>query len=98
MFNSKEKKLIDKELELYKQEKMLAIDVDINNRKQGNWESLDKVRFESYKQIGDINAQVAKLEAKKEALTKEMELLQNENKFLRDTISQFAKNQVVIKA
>ena len=95
MFNSKRKRLLDKELELYKQEKILAIDVEINNRKQGNWEALDKVRFASHIQISDINVQVAKLEAKKEALTGEMELLKNENTFLRNTISQFAKNQAV---
>ena len=100
MINKKEEKTkdtIDKELELYKKEKLLEIDIEIAERKQNNWNSLDEVRFASYKKIGEINADVAKLEAKKEAMVSELETLKNENKFLRDTVSQFAKNQVVVK-
>ena len=97
------------ELELYRQQRALSIDVEINNTKQQLWESVDLRRLDSYKQITDINTQVARLEIKKEAFTKELELkkeivskevelLQNENRFLRETIVQFARNQVIIKS
>ena len=89
---------IDKELELYRKEKLLAIDIEIAERKQNNWNTLDEVRVASYKKIGEINSEVAKLEAKKESMTSELENLKNENIFLRETISQFAKSKFVVKS
>lgn len=76
----REKKVIDRELELYRQEELLAIDKEINERKQNNWNLLDEVRFATYKKIGEINTEVAKLEAKKEGLADLLKANEETNK------------------
>ncbi len=97
MFNSKEKERIERELELYKKEKQLEIDANIQERKVNNWQTVDDARRESYEQRLKIESELAQLKASKESIAKEVELLTNENKWLKELVSQFAKNQVVIK-
>jgi Rps23 Pro-64 3,4-dihydroxylase Tpa1-like proline 4-hydroxylase len=94
MFNSKNKKIIDQELEIYKQQQQLIIDQEIHNRKVNNWTKVDEARRERMDAISEVKSELAKLEALKETIQKEITFLKDENKFLRDTVALFAEKKI----
>ena len=67
--NKREKELCDKEIELYKKEKLLAVDIEVHNKIKTNWEGVQEARHENCKARAKLETETAKLEAKKEALT-----------------------------
>lgn len=91
-----EKELIEKELELYKREKQLEIDKLIHQKKVKNWADVDEARIENIEETINAKTENAKLIAGNKAMKKEVEMLIAENKFLRDVVNQYAKQQVII--
>jgi hypothetical protein len=70
------------------------MDREIQDRKYNNWISLDEVRQESYKQIGLIKAEIAKLEGQRDSLKTEISKNQSEEiTRLNNIILELIKNQ-----
>ncbi len=65
----RETKIIDRQIEVYRQEKTLEVNTDIQSRKTTNWKEVDDARVNRIEIITTIKTEVAKLEAKKESLT-----------------------------
>ena len=79
MFNTRQQKeiderfnieiaLIDRKIEVYRQEKTLEVDKDIQNRREINWKAVDDARADRIDKITAIKAELAQLQAKKENL------------------------------
>lgn len=69
----KGKVLIEYELELYKRQKELIVDKDIQDRIHTNWETIDKARLENYKAQAIMKIETAELKAKLQIDTAKME-------------------------
>lgn len=87
----KNKKLIKKELELYKQEEILRIDTEIQDRKVNNWKELDKIRQKKREEEIAIRVELAKLESKKEFLDELNEMKDKEIEFLKELVYNLIK-------
>lgn len=59
-----EKEKINKELAFYKEQELLKIEIEIQERKQGNWEDLEEVRKERICKMDSLNKEISLLEAK----------------------------------
>ncbi len=64
----REKNFIDEDLELYRKQKQLEIDQNIEERKLNNWKEVDEARRKRMEAIAECKGELMKLEAKKEFL------------------------------
>ena len=91
MLNKKQKELAEREVELYKKSRMLEVDKNIHERKINNWKFVDDARVEYNKKKRELEAEIAKLEAKEEALKKIVDKRDSEVEWLRNVILEAVK-------
>jgi hypothetical protein len=77
--NKREKELTDKEISLYKKEKMLAVDIEVQQKITTNWEKVQAARKENFQNKAKLDTEIAKLEAKKEALAEVLAIKESIN-------------------
>lgn len=91
MFNQKEKMLLEREIIHYRKEQELAIEIEIQQKKTANWEMVQEARLKCFKTKLELEVEIAKLQAKKEALAEVMTIKDQEIALLKDVISSLIK-------
>lgn len=98
-YKSKRKKEIDRELDLYRQEQTLLIDRAVHEKRINNWNDVEVVRSNRMSTIEGIRSDIAKLEEKRDNLTKIcdaqnklLEAKEAEIKRLTESLSLLIKN------
>ena len=81
------------QFENFKKEKELEIAAEIQSRKTYNWEELDSVRHDRIDKEVAIKTELAKLEATKESLTKEIEYAKNIAKHIVEANAELMKGK-----
>jgi hypothetical protein len=95
--NKREKELADKEVELYKREKLLAVDIEVQQKVTTNWEQVQAARHESYKNKARLETETAELNAKKEALVEVLGIKDQEISLLKGLLTEAIKALQTIK-
>lgn len=89
-YQKRQKALIDQELAIYRREQQLAIDKNIQERKENNWGDVDKARRANRDEQVKLNKEIALLIAQRDALKeqreKEISMLQEQVKLLKDLL------------
>lgn len=87
MWNSEEKKMLDKELELYRREKMLEVDIQVKDKIAVVWSEVQSARRQAMEDRIKIETETAKLVAKKEALSECLSAKDKEIAYLKELLS-----------
>jgi hypothetical protein len=95
--NKREKELTDKEISLYKKEKMLAVDIEVQQKITTNWEKVQAARKENFQNKAKLDTEIAKLEAKKEALAEVLAIKDQEITLLKSLLAESIKALQTIK-
>lgn len=105
-FKSKKEKAkeeVNRELVLYKKERLLEIDADVLERRKTNQRKIDEARSERIDSVISTKVEIAKLEASKEYQRQEVKHLKeiidikdNEISNLKSIIDTIAKSKVTI--
>jgi len=107
MFGIDKRKLMDKELELYKnkqlleiesyrRKKELEIDEEVQCKRRVNWEKVQEARQEAFNEKIKIQQEVSRMEGKKEALSEIMSMKDKEIKYLKELLKVALENKVTV--